>query len=66
MFNKNISLLKKKKERKYIDAIYRELSEPFSALLVQEYVNIWNEKYPSGFPSKHTSVTVTSTGATFF
>lgn len=65
MFNKNISLLKKMK-RKYIDAIYRELSEPFSALLVQEYVNIWNEKYPSGFPSKRTSVTVTSMGTTFF
>lgn len=62
MFNKNISLAsfqeekEKKANPKYIDAkdaFYVELSEPFATFLVQDHVNIWNEKSPACFPFKH-------------
>lgn len=77
MFNKNIHLpvfcLKKKKRRKeeksLIPSTERLSVKSYLSLfllLVQDYLSIWDEKYPAGFPSKPTVVSVESTEATFF
>lgn len=77
MFNKNIHLpvlffLKKKrrKEEKSLIPSTERLSVnsyvSLFLLLVQDYLSIWDEKYPAGFPSKPTFVSVKRTEATFF